>query len=95
MHLLQQKNKDVGAEPLRTGTTSSQSLAITDGLSKLGYTGLFFVDPGGRSQGRWNLHVLLRLAIRQVSVQDTLHCVSKKTTLMLHTIDSTHINRFR
>jgi len=25
----------------------------------------------------------------------TLHCVPKKTTLMLHTIDSTHINRFR
>ena len=23
-----------------------------------------------------------------------LHCVPKKTTLMLHTIDSTHINRF-
>ena len=24
-----------------------------------------------------------------------IHCVSEKTTLMLHTIDSTHINRFR
>jgi len=68
------KNKDFGAKRLlRTRKTFSQSLTVTDGVSKLGYIGLIFVNLGlkfdgtyycavaaCRTSGLWRVHISAR-----------------------------------
>jgi len=66
------KNKDAGEKRLlRTRTTFSQSLMLTDGVLKLDHTGLIFVDPGLKVDGNYYCDLLLSqrllLAIPQIS----------------------------
>lgn len=54
------KKKQVSAERLlRTRTTFSQSVMVSVGVSKLGYTDLIFVDPGVKINGAYYRDVLL------------------------------------
>ena len=44
---------------LRTRMTFSQSLTVADGMSKLGDTGLIFIDPGVKIDGTYYCNLLL------------------------------------
>ena len=54
------KKKQVAAERLlRTRTTFSRSVMVSVGVSKLGFTDLIFVGPGGKVNGSYYRNVLL------------------------------------
>ena len=53
------RKKDVAAKRLlRTRSTFSQSLMVSVGVSKLGRTGLIFVEPGVKVNGTYYRNVL-------------------------------------
>jgi len=54
------KKQTAAKQLLRTRNTFSQSIMVSFGVSKLGCTELFFVDPGTKINGAYYRDVLLR-----------------------------------
>ena len=59
LHYLVKKKQVAAERRLRTRTRFSQSVMVSVGVSKLGVTDLFFVDPGAKVNGAYYHDMLL------------------------------------